>query len=56
MKFSEIVSLVASGEIQIGHVALKSIQVLWSGCKTATEYRLMGGLWKPVRVVNMPPL
>jgi len=45
MFFSEIVSLAQSGDLQIGAVGLKRIEILWAGSKSVSVYVLNKGLW-----------
>jgi hypothetical protein len=46
MKFSEIVSLAQSGDLQIGAVGLKRMEILWAGSQRVSVYVLNNkGLW-----------
>ena len=46
MKFTEIVSLAKSGDLQIGAVSLKSLEILWAGAQSVSVYILNNeGLW-----------
>jgi hypothetical protein len=45
MKFSEIVSLAQSGDLQIGAVALRKMEILWAGSRSVSVYVLNNGLW-----------
>jgi len=46
MKFSTIVSLAQSGDLQIGAVGLKRMEILWAGAQSVSVYVLThGGLW-----------
>jgi hypothetical protein len=46
MKFSQIVSLAQSGDLQIGAVGLKRMEILWAGANSVSVYVLNKGLWE----------
>lgn len=47
MKFSEISKLAQNGEIQIGAVSLRRLEILWAGAQYTSIYSLSTeGVWE----------
>jgi hypothetical protein len=55
MKYSELIACALQRECEIGHVALKTVQIIWAGRDHCSEYKLgPDGLWHHSRPVGMP--